>query len=34
MLTQMQREAIIAINRSVIAIRDGQTLAALAGSNN
>ena len=34
MLTQMQREAVIAINRSVIAIRDGQTLAALAGSNN
>ncbi|MBN9560001.1 MAG: helix-turn-helix domain-containing protein [Alphaproteobacteria bacterium] len=31
MLTQMQREAIIAINRSLIAIKDGDALAALAG---
>jgi CRP/FNR family transcriptional regulator, nitrogen fixation regulation protein len=31
MLTQMQREAVIAINRSIIAIQDGHALAALAG---
>jgi len=32
MLTQMQREAVITINRSLIAIRDRSTLAALAGN--
>ncbi len=32
MLTQMQREAVIAINRSLIAIQDGNALAALAGN--